>query len=136
MAYHLARAMLCESLWAVLQEWLLIHGDRRLAYRAGVTKGISAPAHRGFYAGLGTTFFTGATNRLDKGAVVQETTAVHITVRPELSVSVSTQIATLRRMLLHPVEGDAGDWFRAIGEVSVLEITHCSPTYSACIRAV
>ncbi|EPS99813.1 hypothetical protein FOMPIDRAFT_1060582 [Fomitopsis schrenkii] len=90
--------------------------DALLAYRAGVTKGISAPAHRGFYAGLGTTFFTGATNRLDKGAIIQETTAVHITVRPELSVSVSTQVAALRRMLLHPVDGDAGDWFRAVGE--------------------
>ncbi|KZT72052.1 carbohydrate esterase family 9 protein [Daedalea quercina L-15889] len=90
--------------------------DALIAYRAGVTKGITAPAHRGFYAGLGTSFFTGATNRLDRGAVLQEATAVHITVRPASFGSISTQIATLRRLLLRPIEGDSGDWFRGVGE--------------------
>ncbi|TFY65178.1 hypothetical protein EVJ58_g2131 [Rhodofomes roseus] len=89
-----------------------------LAYRGGVTKGITAPAHRGFYAGLGTSFFTGAMNRLEPGAILQEVTAVHITVRPYSAAvpSISTQIATLRRMLLHPVDGDAGEWFRGVGK--------------------
>ncbi|KAH9935455.1 uncharacterized protein B0H18DRAFT_975763 [Fomitopsis serialis] len=98
-----------------------------LAYRAGVTKGITAPAHRGFYAGLGTSFFTGALNRLEDGAVVQEVTAVHVTVRPNLAVggpSVSTQIATLRRMLLRPVDGDAGEWFEGVGEGRVTLVVH------------
>lgn len=113
--------MLCESFIRDARDTTEL-SNCRLAYRSGVTKGISAPAHRGFYAGLGTTFFTGAANRLDKGSVIQETTAVHITVRPELPVSISTQIATLRRMLLHPVDGDAGDWFRAVGEVIILKV--------------
>jgi len=72
-----------------------------LAYRAGVTKAIVAPVHSGFYGGLGTSFSTGAAHKLEDGAVVQEITALHVSVghfggKP----SISTQIAALRGLLL------------------------------------
>ncbi|KAG6911405.1 hypothetical protein DXG01_016502 [Tephrocybe rancida] len=74
-----------------------------LAYRSGVTRAISAPISNGFQAGLSTTFDTGASNILEKGAIPwQEDTALHIRVSQSLGVSVSTQIATLRRLLYHP----------------------------------
>ena len=73
----------------------------RLAYRAGVTKAIVAPVHHGFFGGLGTSFSTGAVHKLADGAVIQEVTALHVSVghfgsRP----SISTQIAALRSLLL------------------------------------
>jgi hypothetical protein len=72
-----------------------------LAYRAGVTKAIVAPVHSGFYGGLGTSFSTGAAHKLEDGAVIQEITALHVSVghfgrKP----SISTQIAALRGLLL------------------------------------
>lgn len=75
--------------------------SHRLAYRAGVTTGISAPLYRGFYGGLGTSFNLGAENKLEFGAVIHETTALHISVRHfGTQPSVSTQIAVLRQLLL------------------------------------
>lgn len=74
----------------------------RLAYRAGVTKAITAPTHYGFFGGLGTSFSLGAAHKLEFGAALQETTALHVTVRHFGSQpSISTQIAALRRMLLN-----------------------------------
>ncbi|KAG6845273.1 hypothetical protein H0H87_011682 [Tephrocybe sp. NHM501043] len=72
-----------------------------LAYRSGVSRAISAPITNGFLAGLSATFDTGATNALETGAITQEETALHIAVSQSLGVSVSTQIATLRRLLYH-----------------------------------
>lgn len=72
----------------------------RLAYRAGVTTAISAPVSSGFLGGLGVAFSTGARHKLEVGAVVQSVTALHVHVEPGQGVSVSTQIATLRRLLL------------------------------------
>ncbi|KAH9048372.1 carbohydrate esterase family 9 protein [Lactarius hengduanensis] len=82
--------------------------DALLAYRAGVTKAIVAPVHSGFYSGLGTAFSTGAAHKLEDGAVVQEVTALHVSVghfgrKP----SVSTQIAALRGLLLKLPDDDS-----------------------------
>lgn len=72
-----------------------------MAYRAGVTKAIVAPVHSGFYGGLGTSFLTGAAHKLEVGAVVQEITALHVSVAHfGRQPSVSTQIAALRGLLL------------------------------------
>ncbi|KAI0038899.1 carbohydrate esterase family 9 protein [Auriscalpium vulgare] len=72
-----------------------------LAYRAGVTKAITAPSHRGFWAGLGTSFSLGALHKLEEGAVIQEVTALHVAVGHfGRQPSVSTQIAALRKLLL------------------------------------
>ncbi|KAA1473973.1 carbohydrate esterase family 9 protein [Dentipellis sp. KUC8613] len=70
-----------------------------LAYRAGVTKAITAPQHRRFFAGLATSFSTGARHKLEDGAVIQEVTALHVAISHFGSPSVSTQIAALRKLL-------------------------------------
>ncbi|KAJ3516436.1 hypothetical protein NLJ89_g1119 [Agrocybe chaxingu] len=88
--------------------------DALLAYRAGVTVGVTAPTHKGFYGGLGTSFSLSAEHKLEQGAIVQEITAVHVSVRHFSKPSVSTQIAALRRLLLEPSEGEAGVWFDKI----------------------
>ncbi|KAH9930391.1 carbohydrate esterase family 9 protein [Amylocystis lapponica] len=94
--------------------------DMLLAYRAGVTTGITAPSHGRFYAGLSTSFSTGALHKLDKGAVIQEVNAVHVTVRHFGSApSISTQIAALRRLLLEPGKGASGKWFKDVSEGKV-----------------
>ncbi|THH19962.1 hypothetical protein EW146_g1322 [Bondarzewia mesenterica] len=71
-----------------------------LAYRAGVTQAISAPSHKEFLGGLGTSFSLGAFNKLERGAIIQEVTGLHVAVRHFGVPSVSTQIAALRRLLL------------------------------------
>ena len=43
-----------------------------LAYRGGVLKAITAPVGARFYTGLSTTFATGALNKLDEDAVIQD----------------------------------------------------------------
>jgi len=88
-----------------------------LAYRSGVLKAITAPVGRRFYAGLSTAFSTGALSKLEEDAVIQDVNAVHVAVRHfGAAPSVSTQIGTLRRLLLNPPNGDAGQWFKGVSE--------------------
>jgi hypothetical protein len=84
-----------------------MYGTRNalLAYlRGGVTAGIVAPQARGFLAGVGAAFATGAANKLEKGALISDDVALHVRVSVALPASVSTQIAALRGLLLaeHP----------------------------------
>ncbi|KAJ3802991.1 carbohydrate esterase family 9 protein [Lentinula aff. detonsa] len=106
--------------------------DALYAYRAGVTTGITAPSHYGFSFGLGTAFSTGASHKLESGAVIQEVTALHTSIGFDDTPSVSTQIATLRRLLLTPPEGPAGVWFK---RVSVGSLTLVVETHSADVIA-
>ncbi|EAU91444.1 amidohydrolase [Coprinopsis cinerea okayama7 len=85
--------------------------DAFLAYRTGVTTAVTAPKSDGFYGGLGVHFSTGARNRLEPGAVLQEVTAMHVSIKHIGKPSVSTQIAALRRLLSGKVEGAAGHYF-------------------------
>lgn len=93
-----------------------------VAYRSGVTAATSFP-HAFFtepaFTGLSTTFRTGATHALAKGAVIQRISALHYVVRrPNVLTlqkghvqvpSVSTRIAVLRRLLLAEVDERAGE---------------------------
>ncbi|KAJ7086055.1 hypothetical protein B0H15DRAFT_939618 [Mycena belliarum] len=74
--------------------------DALLAYRNGVASAITAPAGSGVFQGLSVSFSLGSRHKLEKGAVLQEVAAVHVTIDLSLATSVSTQIATLRRFLL------------------------------------
>ncbi|GLB37491.1 putative amidohydrolase family protein [Lyophyllum shimeji] len=100
--------------------------DAYLAYRAGVTSGITAPTHKNFYSGLGVSFSTGAAHKLEAGAITQEVTGVHVAVRHFSKPSVSTQIATLRRLLLGPQDGASGYWFKKVteGEIPLVIEAH------------
>lgn len=70
-----------------------------LAYRSGVTRAVTAPVSDGFLSGLSATIDTGAVNALEKGAIVEDETAMHVAVSLNFETSVSTQIAVLRRLL-------------------------------------
>ena len=70
--------------------------------------GVTYPSHQGFYSGLGTTFYLAATHKLEQGAVIQEVTGVHVSVRHFLKLSISTQIAALRKLLLDSQQNSAG----------------------------
>ena len=101
-----------------------------LAYRSGVLNAITAPVGRRFYAGLSTTFSTGALSKLDELAVIQDVNAIHVTIRRFGSApSVSTQIGTLRRLLLDPPNGDAGLWFKDVAQVCRILLLVLSRAY-------
>lgn len=100
--------------------------DALLAYRAGVTSAVTAPASKGLVAGLSTVFSTGAAHGLQGGAVVQDVAALHVSIgrRWSGSPSVSTQVAALRNLLLHSNEGTPFDQ-AAKGEIPlVVETTN------------
>jgi len=84
-----------------------------------VTSAVSAPSYQGFYGGLSVAFSLGASHKLQKGAVIQRITALHVTMRHCKSISVSTQISALRRLLSGPHEGEAGIWFEKVMKVRI-----------------
>ncbi|KAF9529384.1 carbohydrate esterase family 9 protein [Crepidotus variabilis] len=96
--------------------------DALLAYRVGVTSAVTAPVSTGFYGGLSVAFSTGASHKLEKGAIIQEVTAVHIALNRQNKYSVSTQFAALRRLLQDPSEGEAGVWYKKVisGEIPLV----------------
>ena len=88
-----------------------------LGYRAGVSIGVVSPKSHGFLSGWGAAFSLNARHRLEPGAVVQESTAVHISVGTQgANPSISTQVGALRRLLLKSESGA----FRDIANVSDL----------------
>lgn len=75
-------------------------------------------------SGLSTTFRTGAAHAMERGAIVQDVVALHVvlgrnSVWPGKSVSVSTQVATLRRLLYgwESTDTETGLWFKRAAEV-------------------
>ncbi|KAL5535942.1 hypothetical protein ACEPAF_4036 [Sanghuangporus sanghuang] len=97
-----------------------------LAYRAGVTSAITAPASSGFFAGLSAHFSTGAPLKTTPGAVIQEVAALHFSIGSVGQPSVSTQIAALRRLLTVRWEGDLGHWINKVlaGEIPLVIDVH------------
>lgn len=75
-------------------------------------------------SGLSTTFRTGSAHAIEQGAIIQDVAALHVAVgraHPLLreGVSVSTQIAGLRRLLYgwESIDKETGFWFRKAAEV-------------------
>ncbi|KAF6761228.1 hypothetical protein DFP72DRAFT_959128 [Ephemerocybe angulata] len=89
--------------------------DALLAYRAGATVGITAPESNGFLGGLSVAFNTGSPHKLAKGAILQDVTAIHVTVDSGDS-SISTQIAALRNLLYGHGEGEIKQAFHDVVE--------------------
>ncbi|KAJ6515699.1 carbohydrate esterase family 9 protein [Mycena sanguinolenta] len=111
----------------------LMFGTRNAltAYCSGVTSGtvsLMKPASLGgsanVIAGISTTFSTGAAHAMERGAILQRVTALHVAIhRPDpfskkTQASVSSQIAGLRRLLSGwENEGtDTGRWFKNAAE--------------------
>ena len=90
----------------------------RLAYRFGVTTGVTAPTSRGFLAGLSTAFNTGQLHHLAKGAVVQDVAALHVLIDSS-NPSVSTQIAALRNLLQGGGKGELAARFEEVVQVNI-----------------
>jgi len=93
-----------------------------LAHRSGVTYGTSF-IESAVIAGLSTTFRTGAAHALEKGAVVQEVSALHVGIgrllnplilRTGSPAGVSQEIAGLRRLLFgfESQDTETGYWFK------------------------
>lgn len=74
-----------------------------------MTTVITAPSGDGFLQGLSTAFSAGSPHALAPGAILQEETALHITISFSLTPSVSTQIAALRFQLF---ESSVKPWVR------------------------
>ncbi|KZT72054.1 composite domain of metallo-dependent hydrolase [Daedalea quercina L-15889] len=83
--------------------------DALLAYRAGVTTAVVAPQSYGFLAGLSAAFSPGAKHKLEKGAIVQQAAALHISIHYDAGPSVSTQIAALRALFRMEVRRPLGN---------------------------
>ncbi|KZT35524.1 hypothetical protein SISSUDRAFT_1064386 [Sistotremastrum suecicum HHB10207 ss-3] len=105
--------------------------DTLLAYRSGVTSSVSAWSAGSLFSdgvmfdGISVAFRTGAAHSLDKGAIIKSKAALHISISRSMfgsGPSVSTQIATLRRLLLRSPSDDAGNWFHkaALGEIPLV----------------
>jgi hypothetical protein len=106
--------------------------DSRLAYRSGVTLATTSfarPVYAGgsnshIISGLSATFRTGAGHAMQRGAIVQDVAALHVVMgKPHPvspGVSVSTQMAALRRLLYgwETQDKETGHWFRKAAEVS------------------
>ncbi|KAI0342088.1 composite domain of metallo-dependent hydrolase [Trametopsis cervina] len=90
--------------------------DALLAYRAGVVTAITAPAHAAFAGGLSVAFSLGASSKLEEGAIVQAIVALHVTLGHGSRPSLSTEIATLRRFILHPPGGKAEHWIHKLAK--------------------
>ena len=94
-----------------------------LGYHAGTTRGVTPPTSFTFTSGLSVAFSTGAAHKLQRGAVIQDITAMHVSVGHYSSSgsegSISTQIAALRRLLLGTAEqnGEEGYWWSRVREV-------------------
>ena len=116
---------------------LLLHPDltrlwTRLAHRAGVTHATSSLAKSSLFAGsasilagLSAAFRTGSAHALERGALIQDVTALHVVVGRTAPfadaprVGVSAQVAALRRLLLggEPRDTETGYWFGKAAEV-------------------
>ena len=78
------------------------------------------PKHQGFYSGIGATFSLGVTHKLEQGAIFQEVTGVHVSVRHFSKLSISTQIAALRKLLLDSRQNSADGWFKRVTTVRLI----------------
>lgn len=84
-----------------------------------------------FVSGLSTTFRTGAAHAMERGAVVQDVVALHValardSIFPGQGVSVSTQMAALRRLLYgwESKDTETGLWFKRAAEVFLSMYCH------------
>ena len=115
----------------------------RSAYEAGVTYAVASLApYSGLIGGLSATIRTGARHALENGAVVQDVTALHVTIErnPWGSgyLSTSTQINVLRNLLLNShqrvaIHGATAHWFGKVTSVSPTPVIYALSVMDACL---
>ncbi|KAI0779702.1 hypothetical protein C8Q74DRAFT_1447183 [Fomes fomentarius] len=94
--------------------------DALLAYRSGVTIGVTSPSHGSWLSGLSTAFTLGAPHKLSRGAILRDIVAVHCSLSLGADKhSVSTKIAALRRLLTRDVDGEIGTWFKKVANGTI-----------------
>ncbi|KAF7301819.1 Carbohydrate esterase family 9 protein [Mycena indigotica] len=102
----------------------LMFGTRNAlsAYRSGITTGTVVGAQGDFIAGVSTTFSTGRLHAMERGAILQKFSAMHVSIHRSDPFSkprsVNNQIAALRRLLLgwESQASDTGTWFKKAAE--------------------
>jgi len=97
--------------------------DTLLTFRAGVTTAVTPPTG-GHISGLSTAFYLGAEHKLQEGAIVKDIVALHVAIGHigSQGPSISTQIATLRRLLLSERKSESGEsenWFKEAAQGNV-----------------
>ncbi|KIJ40954.1 hypothetical protein M422DRAFT_256128 [Sphaerobolus stellatus SS14] len=100
--------------------------DALLAYRSGLTSAITPPDGQGSFRGLGVFFGTGRFHALQKGAVISPVAGLHYAIHYSGSPSVSTQIGTLRKLLLGEAKGDLKHTVNALLKGVIPLIIHTS----------
>ncbi|KAI9000710.1 composite domain of metallo-dependent hydrolase [Trametes punicea] len=121
----------------------LLFGTRNalVAHRAGVTYATTSFVRSPLFfrgtlmGGLSATFRTGAPHALERTAIIKPVTALHVSVgrappgsyHPQ-TASLSTQIATLRRLLLDGEDArtQTGEWFKKAAEGTIPFIVEVS----------
>lgn len=96
-----------------------------------------------FLSGLSVAFRTGSSHAMERGAIVQDVSALHVVLGRPLPVvpggpSVSTQMAALRRLLYgwESRDKETGYWFRKAAEVSRMSLSQSEVTGVNIPRAV
>jgi hypothetical protein len=90
-----------------------------------VTIAVTAPVHSSFIGGLSVAFSAGASNRLSKGAIVKDVTALHVTIDHDSEKpSVSSQIAALRHLLSRQGKGMIGKYFSLAADGKIPLVVH------------
>lgn len=87
-----------------------------IAYKSGVTVGVTAPKSAGLVSGLSAVFSTGAQG----DGLIQDVAALHVNIKHSDSLpSVSTQIAALRNLLHGSASGELGSYFQKVRDVCI-----------------
>ncbi|KAI0653864.1 carbohydrate esterase family 9 protein [Cubamyces menziesii] len=109
--------------------------DALIAYRSGVTTAVTAPKSSGFLVGLSAAFSTAGRHKLEEGALLQETTALHVSIHPVGTPSVSTQIAALRNLLLGETKGELAHATERVkkGEIPLVVRVHSADIIASTI---
>jgi hypothetical protein len=94
----------------------VIHRDQLIAYKYGVTQGVTHPIQSGVFGGISYAYDPAALHPLD-GGILQRETAMHIKVSENTKLSTSTVIGALRKLLLHETEkSDLQRYFRKVAK--------------------
>lgn len=72
--------------------------------------------------GLSTAFSLGSLHKLESGAIVQETAALHVSLAHGDVPGVSTEIAALRRLLTQSIKGKLAESFQKVSKVTECEV--------------